>query len=240
MCYVDIPPQISHLRGGIIATPRETHSNVDIHQIKGIIKNMNNAPPTPKGFRDKKRIAIFIDAANFEISLKQCSLRVDYKKLLAKFQSEGKLTILSYYSPVFKTKGQNRFFSFIKNQGFKIVTKNIKVIRKSNKKSQNKANFDVEITFDAAVNIGKYETMILFSGDSDFVYLVSQLKKRGITTEIISPQWRTARELRKEADAFTDLRECDFVMKKPPFGGAHNNLSTAKKIYQKKGEKSSE
>ncbi|TSC86878.1 MAG: hypothetical protein G01um10147_753 [Microgenomates group bacterium Gr01-1014_7] len=196
---------------------------------------MIKVPPIPK-----KRIAIFIDAANFEISLKQCGLRVDYKKLLTEFRTKGKLTILRYYSPVFKTKGQNRFFSFIKNQGFKIVTKSIKVIRKRNKKSQNKANFDVEITFDAAVNIGKYETMILFSGDSDFVYLVSQLKKSSITTTVISPQWRTARELKKVADTFIDLRECDFVIKKPPFGGAHNSLSTAKAIYNKKGEKSSD
>lgn len=171
---------------------------------------------TLKGFRGRKRIAIFIDAANFEISLKQSGLKADYRKLLNEFGRNSSLVILRYYSPAFKTKGQNSFFSFIKNLGFKIVTKNVKIIKKRNKKSQNKANFDVEITFDAAVNIGKYENMILFSGDSDFVYLVSQLKKRAITTTVISPQWRTARELRKEADVFIDLRDCNFVVKKAP------------------------
>lgn len=166
--------------------------------------------------KGKKRLAIFIDGANFEISLKQCGLKADYRKLLSEFKKKGNLSILRYYSPAFKTKGQNRFFSFIKNLGFKIVTKNIKIIKKRNKKSQNKANFDVEITFDAAVNIGRYETMVLFSGDSDFVYLIAQLKKRDITTRVISPQWRTARELRKEANVFIDLRNCDFVVKKAP------------------------
>lgn len=162
----------------------------------------------------KKRIAIFIDAANFEISLKQCGLKVDYKKLLQEFKKEGELVILKYYSPEFKTVGQNRFFSFIKKSGFKIVTKKIKVIKKQNKKNQNKASFDVEITFDAAVNIDRYDTLILFSGDSDFVYLVSQLQKRGICTIVISPQWRTAKELRKQTDQFVDLRECEFVINK--------------------------
>lgn len=162
------------------------------------------------------RIAIFIDAANFEISLKQCGLRADYRKLLQKFKKEGELVILKYYSPVFKTGGQDRFFSFIKNIGFKIITKSIKVIKKRDKKSQNKANFDVEITFDAAVDIGQYETIVLFSGDSDFVYLVSELQKRKVYTIVISPQWRTAKELRKQADQFVDLRDCDFVIKKAP------------------------
>lgn len=185
--------------------------------------------------KKKNRIAIFIDAANFEISLKSSGLNADYRKLLNWAGKDGKIVILRYYSPTFGTKGQNRFFSFIKNQGFKIITKNIKIIRQQGKKSQNKANFDVEITFDSAIRIGQFNKLILFSGDSDFVYLISQLQKRGVSTIVISPQWRTAKELRKQANEFIDLRNCEFVMKKPPYGGAHNNLSTAKKnILQKR------
>lgn len=178
----------------------------------------------------KKRVAIFIDAANFEISLKSSGLGADYRKLLAWKEKDGKIVILRYYSPTFGAKGQNRFFSFIKNLGFKIITKNIKIIKQQGKKSQNKANFDVEITFDTAIMIGQFDKLILFSGDSDFVYLISQLQKRGVSTTVISPQWRTAKELREQADEFIDLRNCEFVMKKPPYGGAHDNLSTAEKL----------
>lgn len=182
----------------------------------------------------RKKIAIFIDAANFEISLKSSGLSSDYKKLLAWAKRDDKIVILRYYSPTFGTKGQNRFFSFIKNLGFKIITKNIKIIKQQGR-SQNKANFDVEITFDAAIRIGQFDKLILFSGDSDFVYLISQLQKRGVSTTVISPQWRTAKELRKQSNEFIDLRNCEFVMKKPPYGGAHNNLSTAKSsILQKR------
>ncbi len=181
-------------------------------------------PQTLKG----SKVAIFIDAANFEISLKLSGLSSNYRKLLAWAGKDGKVEILRYYSPTFGTKGQNQFFSFIKNLGFKIITKNIKIIKRQGKKSQNKANFDVEITFDTAVRINQFDKLILFSGDSDFVYLISQLQKRGISATVISPQWRTAKELRKQADQFIDLRNCEFVMKKPPYGGAHNSLSTAK------------
>jgi uncharacterized LabA/DUF88 family protein len=183
--------------------------------------------------RLKGQVAIFIDAANFEISLKQCGLYADYHKLIKEIKQYGKPSVLRYYSVVFKTKGQDRFFSFIKNCGFKIVTKDAKII-KSKKGSKHKANFDVEITFDAAVRIGQFDTLILFSGDSDFVYLISQLQKREVKTIAISPAFRTAKELRSQVDKFIDLRNCEFAKKKLPFGSAHNNLSTAKRIYQKK------
>src|SRR4030043_1211525 len=146
---------------------------------------MQKAPPTPKNLQPKNQVAVFIDAANFEISLKQVNLRANYHKLLKSLRKEGKLVILRYYSPAFQTKTQGHFFTFIKNVGFKIVTKNIKIIKQRKKRSKHKANFDVEITFDAAVRIGEYNKLILFSGDSDFVYLVSQLQKRGIRVIVI-------------------------------------------------------
>lgn len=195
---------------------------------------MVKAPPTPKG---QKQIAIFIDAANFEISLKSSGQKADFHKLLTWIKKQGKPVMIRYYSPSFGTDGQNRFFSFIKNLGFKIVTKRLKKIKNSRNKTQNKANFDVEITFDAAVRIGQFDKFVLFSGDSDFVYLIVELQKRGINVTVISPQWRTAKELRKQADKFIDLRDCEFVMKKPPYGGAHNNLSTAKSNILKKRRK---
>ena len=86
--------------------------------------------------------------------------------------------------------------------------------------------------------MGQFDKIILFSGDSDFVYLVKEIQKRGVYTTVISPQLRTAKELRKQADQFLDLRDCDFVIKKAPIRGAHNNLSTADIIYQRKIKKS--
>lgn len=166
--------------------------------------------------KEKNRIAIFIDAANFEISLKQCGLYADYDKLLKWASEDGKIVLLRYYSPTFGTTGQNKFFSYIKNKGFKLITKSIKTIKKRQKQTLNKANFDVEIAFDAAVNIKSFNKVILFSGDSDFVYLVSQLQKRGTYITVASVQWRTARELKKQADKFIDLRNCDFAKKKAP------------------------
>jgi len=176
----------------------------------------------------KSRVAIFIDAANFEISLKQHNLYADYKKIITMAKKEGTISILRYYSPVFNTIEQNKFFSFIKNLGFKIITKNIKIIKQQRKKKK-KANFDVEITFDAALFIEQFDKVFLFSGDSDFVYLVAKLQAKGIFVTVISPLCRTAKELKKQANNFINLPDCEFVKKRPLDRGAHNNLSTAKK-----------
>ena len=181
-------------------------------------------------------IAIFIDAANFEISLKTCGLLADYEKLIKWASSDGEVVSLRYYSPSFGTKGQNRFFSYIKNKGFKIVTKSIKKIKKRQKQTLNKANFDVEIAFDAAVNIKSFNKVILFSGDSDFVYLVSQLQKRGISVTVASVQWRTARELKKQADMFIELRECEFAKKKAPLRERSQQSFDCKIIIPKGGQ----
>ena len=42
-----------------------------------------------------------------------------------------------------------------------------------------KCNFDVEISVDAIRLLDKYDTLALFSGDSDFVSLIRFLKKKG-------------------------------------------------------------
>ncbi|MFZ5932747.1 MAG: NYN domain-containing protein, partial [Patescibacteria group bacterium] len=117
--------------------------------------------------------------------------------------------------------------------GFKIVTKNIKTI-KSRGTKKGKANFDVEITFDAAVRIGEYSKIILFSGDSDFAYLLFNLKKKGIVTSVVSTKWRTAKELMRVADLFAELKKCDFVKKRAPLRGRSRRSSDRKRRIAKR------
>ncbi len=63
--------------------------------------------------------------------------------------------------------------------------------------------------------------------------MVQQLQKKAIHSIVVSPGWRTAKELRKQADEFIELKTCEFVKKRPPRGGAHNNLTIAKESITK-------
>lgn len=72
---------------------------------------------------------------------------------------------------------------------------------------ERKADFDVEISTDAVSWAKNYETFILFSGDSDFVYLVEYLKKLRKTIIVLSRRGHIANELRNspKVDCYQDI-----------------------------------
>lgn len=160
----------------------------------------------------KKKIAIFIDAANFEVSLRSLKVKADFGKIEEYFNT-GEVVLKNYYSVDFKHHAQGKLFTYLKHHGFKIITKPIKIIHRRSSSNLKKANFDVEISFDSAIFKDSYNTLVLFSGDSDFVYMVQKLQKLDKKIIVISPQFRTARELKKAADLFIDLKDVPFIIK---------------------------
>ncbi len=72
---------------------------------------------------------------------------------------------------------------------------------------ERKANFDVEIATDAIAWMQHYNTFILFSGDSDFRYLIGYLKKRNKKIVVVARRGHIADELRKapEVDYYQDI-----------------------------------
>ena len=65
---------------------------------------------------------------------------------------------------------------------------------------------DVEITIDALHYIKKYDIAVLFSGDSDFLALVSYLRNRRKRVYIFSSQNSISEELKTGGDGYTDLK----------------------------------
>lgn len=183
--------------------------------------------------KTKKRVAIFIDAANFEVSLRSLKVKADFGKIGDYFGSS--VVLKTYYSVDFKNSAQGRLFTYLKHHDFKLITKPVKLIRRRGSNNLRKANFDVEISFDSAMLKDNYDTLALLSGDSDFVYMVQQLQKLGKRVVVVSPQFRTAKELRKAADKFVDLKDVPFVAKeKGPLWARKDNLSTAQKSISRK------
>jgi len=85
------------------------------------------------------------------------------------------------------------------------VTKPPKVIHDKTGDYQ-KANFDVEIAVDAMRWQDTYNTLILFSGDSDFDYLLQNLRQAGKRAVVCSTRHHVSRELLAVADMYLDLR----------------------------------
>lgn len=146
--------------------------------------------------------------------------KVDYQKLHRFFNKNCRLKSISFYTARFGTDSHNKFLNFLKKNGYRLIFKPIKTIRGrgrvitcekcgyANKiPDERKADFDVEISVDAVSWINKYDTFFLFSGDSDFVYLIGFLKKQGKKIIILSRRGHVANELRTSGnvDYYQDI-----------------------------------
>jgi uncharacterized LabA/DUF88 family protein len=89
--------------------------------------------------------------------------------------------------------------------GFKVRTKNIKVINDFDADGKfvekiNKCNFDVEMTMDIMQQIDNYDTVFLWSGDSDFHLLLQYLKSKKKKVIVCCSRNFLSKELQKNAD----------------------------------------
>lgn len=163
---------------------------------------------TAKKIKLKGRIAIFIDAANLELSAKDKGWKVDYKKLHNWLSKLGTITYLGFFTVRFENPKHDAFLTVLKKTGYALVTKPLKLIKdKGNKEHLRKANFDVEITVEVMKRINTFDTLILLSGDSDFNYLLKECKRRGKKIVVVSMKYHVAKELIERADFYIDLRK---------------------------------
>ncbi len=73
---------------------------------------------------------------------------------------------------------------------------------------------DIPLTIKATQIATKVDTLIILSGDSDYVELVRHLKGEGVRVEIAAIEQTTAKILIQEADHFTPITKADcFVLK---------------------------
>lgn len=159
------------------------------------------------------RVIVFIDAANLEISLKNLGWHMDYKKLFNYFYNYSKLIRITYYSVRFDNERHNDFLTVLKKSGYKLVTKNVKTIF-NGINNINKANFDVEITLDARNLMEQYDSLVLFSGDSDFEYLVKFLRDKKKKVIVVSSRHHISKELIGCCNKYIDIRKLESVFKR--------------------------
>lgn len=156
----------------------------------------------------KGRVLVMIDAANLESSVKDLDWWIDYIKLRDLFDKK-QLVEIRNYCVYHNTDNQNRFFTFLKKNGFILTTKPLKVIKQEDirRGDLRKANFDVEIAVDTLEMQNKFDTLVLFSGDSDFDYLIKALKRKKKRVIVISTKHHIAKELIMSSDKYIDLKK---------------------------------
>ena len=139
--------------------------------------------------RDGTRLALFIDGANAHATAKALGFDIDYRRLLAEFQSRGTLVRAFYYTAVFEDQ---EYFSirplidWLAYNGFTVVTKPAKEFDDGEGRRKFKRSMRVELAVDALEIANQVDNIMLFSGDGDFCSLLESVQRRGVHVTVIS------------------------------------------------------
>ena len=169
---------------------------------------------------DENIIYVFIDASNLWEAQKAKGRFFDYEKLrkFIKEKFSGSAVNIFYHTAYpaegtrnYSLDGRHKFYIFLK-KGLGIIVrkkelKRISIITENGEGIEEKGNMDVEITIDALHNINRYDVAVLFSGDSDFLALVTYLRRAGKKVYIFSSKNNISEELRTGGDGYTDVLE---------------------------------
>lgn len=78
---------------------------------------------------------------------------------------------------------------------------------------------DIPLSIQATQIADKVDTIIILSGDSDYVELVRHLRSRGVRVEIAAVERNTAAILKEESDHYIPIEKDDYFIYKS--GGQH-------------------
>ena len=154
------------------------------------------------------KIGVFIDEANVYHSQKTLGWQVDFIRLVKYLKQFGEVALLKFYtSYIEENRKQEERFVSLALAGYSICKKKLKFIRDKTGKIVKKGNLDIELALDAYRNKDSYSTIFLFSGDSDFAYLLDLLKAEGKLIYVFSTKEHISRDLINVADEYIDLRK---------------------------------
>ncbi len=173
---------------------------------------------------DNNIIYIFIDASNLWQAQKAKGKLLDYGATLKFIKQNFKASLIKvfYYSAYpaegtrsYSLDGKHRFFTYLKKGlGFEVRKKELKrisIIDEHGESVKEKGDMDVEITIDALHHLEKYNIAVFFTGDSDFLALVSYLKRKNKKVFIFSSQNNISEELRTGGDGYSDILKIDCI-----------------------------
>lgn len=163
-------------------------------------------------------VFVFIDASNLWQAQKAKGKMFDYEKLKAFLKTKFDASeIQVFYYTAYPAEGtrehstdnKHKFYTYLKKGlGFIVRKKELKRIITHGEEGdsvQEKGNMDVEMTIDVIHFMGKYDTALLFTGDSDFLALVSYIKNGGKKAYVFSSKNNVSQELRTGGDGYFDV-----------------------------------
>lgn len=149
-------------------------------------------------------VAILVDGNNIEMSLQSL---VNDKNALVNFDT--------LVPKLLKNRGLTRLIYFREgaNISAKLAERLLNNFHGSVVPCYKSA--DIPLTIKATQIAPKVDTIIILSGDSDYIELVRHLKSEGVRVEIAAVEQTTAKVLMEETDHFTAITKEDCFILKP-------------------------
>lgn len=151
----------------------------------------------------EQRVGVYIDTQNLYHSAKNLyKRRVDFSAILKDAVGGRKLIRAVAYVIRTEQEDERSFFDALEKIGIETKEKDLQIFLGGAKK----ADWDVGLAIDAITQAPKLDSIVLVSGDGDFVPLVQFLQMHsGIQVEVMSFGKSSSLKLKEAADAFTDL-----------------------------------
>lgn len=151
----------------------------------------------------QQRIGVFVDVQNMYYSAKQMyNAKVNFKEILIEAMKGRTLIRAIAYTIKADIKEEENFYNALRKIGFEVKMKDLQIFVGGAKKG----DWDIGIAMDTIELSRKLDTVVLVSGDGDFVPLLEHLRRgTGCRVEVIAFGKSTSSKLIEAADRFVDL-----------------------------------
>src|SRR6476661_8968886 len=119
-------------------------------------------------FDPREKVVLFIDGANLYATSKAIGIDIDYRRLLAEFQSKAYLLRAYYYTALVEDQEYSSIrplIDWLDYNGFTVVTKPAKEFTDAAGRRKVKGNMDIELAIDVMQLSDSLDHIVLFSGD---------------------------------------------------------------------------
>lgn len=149
-----------------------------------------------------QRVGVFIDVQNMYYSAKNLySAKVNFGNIVREGVAGRKLVRAIAYVVRTEGKEEQPFFDALYNLGIETKERPLQIFYGGEKK----ADWDVGITVDAIRLSPSLDTVILVSGDGDYLPLIEYLRNQGKQVEVMAFGETTSGKLKEQVDDFIDM-----------------------------------
>ena len=145
---------------------------------------------------------MFIDTQNLYHSARNLyKARVNFGAVLKEAVAGRKLVRAVAYVITTEAGDEKNFFDALTKLGIETKTKDLQIFHTGTKKG----DWDVGLTVDAIKMSPRLDSVVLVSGDGDYIPLVEYLQTQGVQVEVVSFGKSTSNKLLEVVDDFVDL-----------------------------------